>query len=70
MAELTGVSAHESDSSDGLADIAYGDECIAQDMGPSQMTVTNKTESAMGKEREQVTNFTFDKVGKTSRLVS
>ncbi len=55
-------SAHESDSPDALADIAYGDERTAQETGQSQITVTNKTESATGKEREQVTNFTFDKV--------
>jgi len=54
--------AHESDSPDALADITYGDERTAQETGQSQITVTNKTESATGKEREQISNFTFDKV--------
>jgi len=61
-------SAHESDSPDALADIAYGDERTAQETGQSQITVTNKTESATGKEREQVTNFTFDKVWTESSI--
>lgn len=59
---LMPVSAHESDSPDSLADIAFGDERTAQETGQSQITVTNKTESATGREREQVANFTFDKV--------
>jgi len=54
--------AHESDNPDALADIAYGDERTEAETGQSQITLTNKTESATGKEREQVMAFTFDKV--------
>jgi kinesin family protein C1 len=45
-----------------LADIAYGDERKEQETGQSQIVITNRTESATGKEREQVSNFAFDKV--------
>lgn len=54
--------AHESDSSDALADIAYGDERLAAETGQGQMIISSKTESATGKEREQVNTFSFDKV--------
>lgn len=54
--------AHESDSPDALADIAYGDERLAAETGQGQMIVSSKTESATGKEREQVNTFAFDKV--------
>ncbi|KAL7421256.1 kinesin-like nuclear fusion protein [Cryptotrichosporon argae] len=54
--------AHEQDAPEGLADIAYGDERTAAEMGQSQITVTSKSESAMGREREQVLNFAFDKI--------
>ena len=33
-----------------------------QETGQSQIAVTSRSESAMGREREQVVNFTFDKV--------
>lgn len=56
--------AHESDSPDALADIAYGDERLAAETGQGQMIVSSKTESATGKEREQVNTFAFDKVRK------
>ncbi|ORY33143.1 P-loop containing nucleoside triphosphate hydrolase protein [Naematelia encephala] len=54
--------AHESDSPDALADITYGDERTAAETGQSQITVTSRTESATGKEREQAANFVFDKI--------
>lgn len=44
-----------------MADIAYGDERTAQETGQSQIVVTSKSESATGKEREQINQFTFDK---------
>ncbi|WVR09072.1 hypothetical protein IAU60_006133 [Kwoniella sp. DSM 27419] len=53
---------HESDSPDALADIAYGDERTAQETGQSQIVVTSRTESATGQAREQVNQFTFDKI--------
>ncbi|KAK4684060.1 hypothetical protein P7C73_g6146, partial [Tremellales sp. Uapishka_1] len=53
---------HESDSPDALAEIAYGDERTAQETGQSQIVLTSKSESATGKEREQVQAFSFDKV--------
>lgn len=51
--------AHESDV---VADLTFSDERTDQETGQSQLTVTSMTESATGKEREQVNNFTFDKV--------
>jgi kinesin family protein C1 len=48
-----------------LADIAFSDERTDQETGSSQLVVTSKTESATGKEREAVNNFSFDKVCKT-----
>jgi kinesin family protein C1 len=45
-----------------LADISYGDERLAAETGQGQMIISNKTESATGKEREQVNTFAFDKV--------
>ncbi|WVQ93223.1 hypothetical protein IAU59_000288 [Kwoniella sp. CBS 9459] len=53
---------HESDDPEALADIAYGDERIAQETGQSQIVVTNRTESATGQQREQINQFTFDKI--------
>lgn len=44
-----------------MANIAYGDERTAQETGQSQIVVTSKSESATGKEREQINQFTFDK---------
>jgi kinesin family protein C1 len=61
----TDVSAHESDSPDALADIAYGDERKAEETGQSEIIITSKSESATGREREQVNGFIFDKVGET-----
>lgn len=54
--------AHESSSPEGVADISYGDERLAAETGQSEITITSKSESAMGKEREQVSSFAFDKV--------
>ena len=54
--------AHESDAPDALAEIAYGDEKLAAETGQSQIVVTSRSESAVGKEREQINNFGFDKV--------
>lgn len=53
--------AHELSNPEGVADIAYGDERTAQETGQSQIVVTSKSESATGKEREQINQFTFDK---------
>lgn len=53
---------HERQSPDGLADIAYGDERLAAETGQSHLTVRSRSESAMGKEREQTLTFNFDKV--------
>jgi hypothetical protein len=55
--------AHESNSPDALADIDYGDERKAAETGQSEIVVTSRSESATGREREQVNLFTFDKVG-------
>ncbi|OCF39757.1 kinesin family member C1 [Kwoniella heveanensis CBS 569] len=54
--------AHESSDPEALADIAYGDERLAQETGQSQIVVTSRTESATGQQREQINNFTFDKI--------
>lgn len=54
--------AHESADPDALADIAFSDERTDQETGSSQLVVTSKTESATGKEREAINNFSFDKV--------
>lgn len=54
--------AHEMDSPDGTADITYGDERKAQETGQAEITITSKSETAMGKEREQINSFLFDKV--------
>ncbi|OCF35556.1 kinesin family member C1 [Kwoniella heveanensis BCC8398] len=54
--------AHESGDPEALADIAYGDERLAQETGQSQIVVTSRTESATGQQREQINNFTFDKI--------
>ncbi|KLT46488.1 kinesin-domain-containing protein [Cutaneotrichosporon oleaginosum] len=54
--------AHERDAPDGLADIAYCDERVAAETGQSHLTVRSRSESAMGKEREQAITFNFDKV--------
>lgn len=40
----------------------FGDERVAAETGQSHLSVVSKSESAMGKEREQVNQFTFDKV--------
>ncbi|KAK8843321.1 hypothetical protein IAR55_006976 [Kwoniella newhampshirensis] len=53
---------HESSSTDALAQIDYGDERTAAETGQSQITVTARTESATGQQREQVNQFTFDKI--------
>ncbi|KAL1407621.1 kinesin-like nuclear fusion protein [Vanrija albida] len=53
---------HEQNAPDGLAQIAYGDERQAQETGQSHLTVTTRSESATGKEREQVLTFQFDQV--------
>nr|ODN90487.1 kinesin family member C1 [Cryptococcus depauperatus CBS 7841] len=62
FARVRPILPHELDHSDGVADIAYGDERIAQETGQSQIVVTSKSESATGKEREQINQFTFDKI--------
>jgi len=54
--------AHESADPEALADIAFSDERTDQETGQSQLVVTSRSESATGREREQVNNFTFDKV--------
>ena len=59
--ELTKVSAHEA-SREELAMLAFSDERTDKETGSSQLSVTNWSESATGREREQVNNFTFDKV--------
>ncbi|KAK1922557.1 P-loop containing nucleoside triphosphate hydrolase protein [Papiliotrema laurentii] len=53
---------HESSDPEALADIAFSDERTDQETGQSQIVVTSRSESATGREREQVNNFTFDKV--------
>ncbi|BEI85166.1 hypothetical protein CcaverHIS002_0505670 [Cutaneotrichosporon cavernicola] len=53
---------HERSAPDGLADIAYCDERVAAETGQSHLTVRSRSESAMGKEREQALTFNFDKV--------
>lgn len=58
----TDQSAHESADPEALADIAFSDERTDQETGQSQLVVTSRSESATGREREQVNNFTFDKV--------
>ena len=61
IGELTKVSAHEA-SREELAMLAFSDERTDKETGSSQLSVTNWSESATGREREQVNNFTFDKV--------
>ena len=58
----TDQTAHESADPEALADIAFSDERTDQETGQSQLVVTSRSESATGREREQVNNFTFDKV--------
>ncbi|WWD21164.1 hypothetical protein CI109_105647 [Kwoniella shandongensis] len=53
---------HESSSPEALALIDYGDERTAAETGQSQIVVTSRTESATGQQREQVNQFTFDKI--------
>ncbi|WVQ75532.1 hypothetical protein IAR50_005159 [Cryptococcus sp. DSM 104548] len=62
FARVRPVLGHELDNPEGIADIAYGDERTAQETGQSQIVVTSKSESATGKNREQVNQFTFDKI--------
>ncbi|ORX39129.1 P-loop containing nucleoside triphosphate hydrolase protein [Kockovaella imperatae] len=47
---------------DDLATLTFSDEKLDKEMGCSQLSVINRGESATGKEREQVNDFTFDKV--------
>ncbi|KIR26643.1 kinesin family member C1 [Cryptococcus deuterogattii LA55] len=61
FARVRPVLPHELSNPEGVADIAYGDERTAQETGQSQIVVTSKSESATGKEREQINQFTFDK---------
>ena len=61
IGELTKVSAHEA-SREELAILAFSDERTDKETGSSQLSVTNWSESATGREREQVNNYTFDKV--------
>ena len=56
-----GFTAHESTSEE-LALLAFSDERSDQETGSSQLAVTNHSESATGSQREQVNNFSFDKV--------
>lgn len=53
---------HEQSNPAGLADIAYGDERTAAETGQSHLTITSKSESATGREREQVLAFQFDQI--------
>ncbi|ODN74458.1 hypothetical protein L202_06845 [Cryptococcus amylolentus CBS 6039] len=62
FARVRPVLGHELQNPEGIADIAYGDERTAQETGQSQIVVTSKSESATGKNREQINQFTFDKV--------
>ncbi|AAW44238.2 kinesin, putative [Cryptococcus deneoformans JEC21] len=62
FARVRPVLPHELSNPEGVADIAYGDERTAQETGQSQIVVTSRSESAMGKEREQINQFTFDKI--------
>nr|KIR45551.1 kinesin family member C1 [Cryptococcus bacillisporus CA1280] len=61
FARVRPVLPHELSNPEGVANIAYGDERTAQETGQSQIVVTSKSESATGKEREQINQFTFDK---------
>lgn len=54
--------AHEAESPDGVAEIKYGDERKEAETGQSEITFKSRSETAMGKEREQVHSFLFDKV--------
>lgn len=54
--------AHEQSNPLGLADIAFGDERLAAETGQDQLLVKSRSESATGKEREQVLQFQFDKI--------
>jgi kinesin family protein C1 len=54
--------AHESSDPDALPDIGFSDERTDQETGQSQLVVKSRSESATGREREQINNFTFDKV--------
>jgi kinesin family protein C1 len=56
------TAAHESSDPDALADIGFSDERTDQETGQSQLVVKSRSESATGREREQINNFTFDKV--------
>ncbi|WVO22624.1 uncharacterized protein IAS62_003954 [Cryptococcus decagattii] len=62
FARVRPVLPHELNNPEGVANIAYGDERTAQETGQSQIVVTSKSESATGKEREQINHFTFDKI--------
>ncbi|XAO25092.1 hypothetical protein I312_103901 [Cryptococcus bacillisporus CA1280] len=62
FARVRPVLPHELSNPEGVANIAYGDERTAQETGQSQIVVTSKSESATGKEREQINQFTFDKI--------
>ncbi|OXG62068.1 kinesin family member C1 [Cryptococcus neoformans c8] len=62
FARVRPVLPHELSNPEGVADIAYGDERTAQETGQSQIVVTSRSESATGKEREQINQFTFDKI--------
>lgn len=53
---------HEQESPDGLAEIAFGDERIEKETGQGQIIVSSRSESAMGREREQINSFAFDKI--------
>lgn len=62
FARVRPVLGREQDNPEGVAQITYGDERLAAETGQSQLEVRTKSESATGKEREQVLSFQFDKV--------
>ena len=61
--------AHESSDPDALAEICFSDERTDQETGQSQLVVKSRSESATGREREQINNFTFDKVSLPIRVI-
>jgi kinesin family protein C1 len=48
--------------------MTFGDERKAQETGQSEITITSKSESAMGREREQTNTFMFDKVSARAQI--
>ncbi|EJT52997.1 kinesin [Trichosporon asahii var. asahii CBS 2479] len=62
FARVRPVLGREQYNPEGVAQITYGDERLAAETGQSQLEVRTKSESATGKEREQVLSFQFDKV--------